>query len=142
MGPIPFAAVTKIDSTTSYKPRRPDVIDEQFEGEAVVVNLDTGVYYAFNPVASAIWAGFAEGRSASTVAASLGLDPATTLTFTQQLLEEAEGDAGQFASETEPPEDGPVLQRFTDMQDLLMLDPIHDIALDGDGWPVASASET
>ncbi len=30
----------------------------------------------------------------------------------------------------------PRLQRYTDMQDLLLLDPIHDV--DEVGWPVAS----
>jgi hypothetical protein len=42
-------------------------------------------------------------------------------------------DAGQLQ---DLPAGEPTLQRFDDMQDLLMLDPIHDLDLDGDGWPV------
>ena len=36
-----------------------------------------------------------------------------------------------------PVDGAPTIEKFTDMQDLLMLDPIHDIELDGDGWPIA-----
>ena len=41
------------------------------------------------------------------------------------------------------PEDGEVLvfsgiEKFTDMEDLLVLDPIHDIDLDGSGWPTVA----
>ena len=33
----------------------------------------------------------------------------------------------------------PVLQKFRDMQDLLLMDPIHDV--DEAGWPVAGDQE-
>ena len=41
------------------------------------------------------------------------------------------------------PDDGEVLvfsgiEKFTDMEDLLVLDPIHDIDLDGSGWPTVA----
>lgn len=130
----------------SLQPQRPDVIDETFDGEAVLVQLRTGCYYALNVTASVIWAGFAGGRSAATVAASLGLDAAVVAAFAgrlvdEELLEGAPADAGPFTAEQDADGGLPELQRFTDMQDLLMLDPIHDIDLDGDGWPVAAAGE-
>ena len=30
------------------------------------------------------------------------------------------------------------IEKFTDMEDLLVLDPIHDIDLDGSGWPTVA----
>jgi hypothetical protein len=32
-----------------------DVVSEQLDGEAVVLNLRTGVYYALNPTGTRIW---------------------------------------------------------------------------------------
>lgn len=135
--------MAEIDGSIPYRPRRPDVIDEQFEGEAVVVNLASGVYYAFNPTASAIWSALAVGRSADTAARLLELPPAVVVAFCAQLLAEelievAPAEAGDDASPVPAGDPGeePRIQRFTDMQDLLMLDPIHDIDLGGDGWPL------
>ena len=56
----------------------------------------------------------------------------------EQLVEPAVDDLGSAGLEAVAASAGaPELQRFTDMQELLLLDPIHDIDLNGDGWPVA-----
>lgn len=118
------------------------MIDEEFEGEAVLVQLGTGCYYALNPRASAIWQAVQPGRAARTVADGLGLGADETAQFVaelvaEQLLRPVESDAGPLEGAALPDDPAaPSLQRFTDMQDLLMLDPIHDINLGGDGWPV------
>jgi hypothetical protein len=136
-------------AASAVRPQRPDVIDESFEGEAVLVHLRTGCYYALNATASAIWALLEDGREAPAVAEALSLELQVVRDFVAQLqveeLVEAcapapEGVAGLVAAPLDPALPGPELQRFTDMQDLLMLDPIHDIDLDGDGWPIAPAS--
>jgi hypothetical protein len=125
----------------AFRPRRPDVIDEAFDGEAVLVHMGTGCYYALNAPATAIWALLQDGRSPAAIASSLKWEPPQVGMFIEQLraeelVEPAESDAGVTAVDAPPPASEPVLQRFSDMQDLLMLDPIHDIDLDGDGWPV------
>jgi hypothetical protein len=125
----------------AFRPRRPDVIDEAFEGEAVLVHMGTGCYFSLNAAATAIWALLQDGRSPGAIAVSLGWEPEQVEAFVERLraemlVEEAEDDAGVTAVEAPPAESEPALQRFSDMQDLLMLDPIHDIDLDGDGWPV------
>lgn len=132
-----------IDPAGPYRPRRPDVIDEEFDGEAVVVHLGSGVYYAFNGSASAIWSAMSSGRSVEETAAALGLDPARVEAFFVQLLSEDLIEPGlldeprDLSAEADADVgEEPALQRFTDMQDLLMLDPVHDIDLDGDGWPL------
>jgi coenzyme PQQ synthesis protein D (PqqD) len=120
------------------------VIDEAFDGEAVLVHMGTGCYFSLNAAATAVWALLQDGRSPVAIAASLGWDPSLVEDFVERLraellVEEAEGDAGTTLVDAPPAESEPVLQRFSDMQDLLMLDPIHDIDLDGDGWPVTRA---
>ncbi len=125
----------------SLRPNRPDVIDETFDGEAVLVNLDSGCYYALSPAATVLWNLVADGRSAESLAASVEGDASGVATFAQRFLEEGllaigEADAGP-ASERVRLDGEPSFEKFTDMQELLMLDPIHDINLDADGWPVA-----
>lgn len=136
-----------VDLEAPFKPNRPDVIDEQFEGEAVLVNLQSGCYYALNDAGTAIWQALTEGRSTRALADGLQLDREVAAAFVGELIAEdlvelTAADAGPhglvpLADNAETPS----AQRFTDMQDLLMLDPIHDINLDGDGWPVTAPAE-
>lgn len=127
---------------------RPDVIDEVFDGEAVLVHLRTGYYYALSPAGTAIWRLLAPGRSPAAVAAAVagatGRDEAAavaafaaTLVAEELAVPAAEPAPAPLEAELAGiPGGEPTLQRFDDMQDLLMLDPIHDLDLDGDGWPV------
>jgi hypothetical protein len=136
----------EINASSPWQPSRPDVIDEEFEGESVVVHLRTGCYYALNEAGTAIWRLLHDGRSVESVARSLAWRVEDALPFVEQLqseelLEAAPSDAGMVEHEPVGTAEGPTLQRFTDMQDLLMLDPIHDIDLDGDGWPLAAPQQ-
>lgn len=128
---------------------RPDVIDETFDGEAVLVQLRTGVYYALNARASGLWSLLQAGQRVSALADALARAEqrdraaarAEIAAFAAQLLAEelvVEGAAAAPLPAELPPLPGglPELQRFDDMQDLLLLDPIHDLDLDRDGWPI------
>jgi hypothetical protein len=62
----------------------------------------------------------------------------------EQLLAEGlvveDADAPVGASPPAPPADAlepPALEKFTDMQDLILLDPVHEV--DERGWPHAPA---
>ena len=135
-------------------PNRPDVIDEVFDGEAVLVNLRTGCYYALNPSASEIWALLGSAaRSAEELAREVSLryqlDPESADAVerfvarlrAEELVVARCGVGPQPGTPSPATTRGagfaiPEITRFDDMQDLLLLDPIHDLALDGDGWPV------
>lgn len=127
--------------TSALKPNRPDVIDETFDGEAVLVNLDSGCYFALSPAATEIWRLFADGRTAGAVMESVDGEGDAIERFILLLVEEkllVEGEAAVGAAADRIVLGGEIeAQKFTDMQDLLALDPIHDIDLDADGWPVA-----
>jgi hypothetical protein len=119
-------------------PNRPAVLDETFDGEAVLVNLETGRYYALDAAASRWWSALGVGVSFEVLEAALpDAGVAELAAFVARL------DAEQLVRlEGELPSAGPVaaeaipqLQVFNDMEDLLRLDPIHDIELDGSGWP-------
>jgi hypothetical protein len=122
-------------------PKRPQVVDEVFDAESVVVHLESGCYYSLDPAATQLWTLLSHGCSVERLSELSGLDAADVETFVASLLAEdllvpadVDGTAGAAAVVV----DGvPGFERFTDMQDLLLIDPVHDIALDGDGWPVA-----
>lgn len=133
--------------------RTPEVVSEVFDAETVVVDLVAGRYYAFNAAATAIWSRLAARPTLDEVAAQLapvfgGVERARTevAPFLERLVEaglvfpcggerdEAADPAAigppSVAAAPLPPADFEV---YTDLEDLLILDPIHD--LDESGWP-------
>ena len=125
------------------------VISEILDGEAVIINLDTGCYFSLDPLASQIWDAVAAGGAtaegiARALAAAYGTpveDAGATLApflerlSTEGLVVAAPGPKG--APLTFPKVSdrlgAPTLSRFDDIQDLLLLDPIHEVA--ESGWP-------
>jgi Coenzyme PQQ synthesis protein D (PqqD) len=131
---------------------RPSVIEETFDGEAVLVHLETGCYYALNAAGTAVWELVRDGRTPAQVHGLVGAkrgsaDADSAGAFVEQLASERllvadpACDSGEEAPalDPEPWPDAPALQRFDDLQDLLKVDPIHDVRLGADGWPVAAA---
>ncbi len=132
----------------------PEIISESFDdGESVVVNLENGCYFSLNPVGGLMFDLLVSGVSVDDVTDTVGVRydaapdaiRASVLEFAVRLLDEAllaagapEGDL----TETQPREwlgvdgaafEAPRLTAYTDMQDLLLADPIHDY--DETGWP-------
>ena len=136
----------------------PSVISESIDGEVVIIALGTGTYYSLRGTGARAWDGLAAGRSTDAVTADLArafaipadVDAASAVeAFVTSLL--AEG----LVVEVADPEPGrPALRRvrrptteaapweplgletFTDMQELILLDPVHEVEPD-QGWPVA-----
>jgi hypothetical protein len=112
-------------------PNRPHVLDEVFDGEAVLVNLQSGRYYALDVAATEIWRAVVAGDplpAGDGVAAFLHRLAEEQLIVHDGALPERNGDGG------------PSMQVFTDMEDILLLDPIHDVDYDAAGWPTRPAS--
>lgn len=138
----------------TYRVNRPDVIDEHFDEEYVVVNLRTGTYYSLNRTAALIWEEIGKNRSRNAILAGqiqrFTTDSATLAADLDELLREmiheqlivpqpqpptVDSDGPQAESAAiEPGEYAvPHIEKFTDMQALLLLDPIHQV--DESGWP-------
>lgn len=131
----------------------PKIIHEMLGDEVVVINSDTGNYYSLIGSAARIWTLFGGGtltpdEAAEFLARCYAASPkqlsAAICAFFAQLR--AEGlivPAGSATRRPALPEPAPTekaefvapaLQKYTDMQALLLLDPIHDMTQDG--WPV------
>jgi hypothetical protein len=133
-----------------FRVNSPGVIDQSVDGEVLIVNLETGFYYSSDGSGDAMWALLARGATVEEAAEALAAAydaPAgdllqATEAFLSQLIQEdlvtADGAAAPGAAPSLQPRGAftpPVLQKYTDMQELLLLDPIHDV--DATGWPQA-----
>ena len=129
-----------------YVMNEPAVVGEVIAGEAIVINLDSGNYYSMEGSASYIWEQVIMGAGAAAIAQALSQSEGAEAdlekvvqAFVDRLLQEAlirvEPTApvqttqvnftGRYTA--------PKLNVFTDMQSLLLLDPIHQV--DNAGWP-------
>ena len=135
----------------------PPVIHQLLDGEVIVVNLDTGVYYSLAGVAADIWVAVESGAStAETVDELLAHHDAgrpeiesAVARFVAELEQEqlivaaagAERDAAPSSTNGAAKRafEEPVLHKYTDMQELLLLDPIHEV--DEAGWPEKLAGD-
>lgn len=144
---------------THYKVNRPDVVCEVFEDEVVVVNLSSGTYYSLAGTAAEIWNSIEKGFGQDAIVNSLadshrravGEVQSDFQPFLAQLIEQklvvpvlSDADLAGINNSSIPADSSrmsdapyapPALETYTDMQELLLLDPIHDV--DETGWPAA-----
>ena len=140
-----------------YRVNSPKVIHETIEGETVLVNLDSGNYYSFDGVGVDVWnlieTGIDGGGIIEVIAQRYAGERETIeraiYSFMKELEQEAlivmddeigcekvtgaRADDDARTGDTRKSFEVPILNKYTDMQDLLLLDPIHDV--DETGWP-------
>jgi len=129
-----------------YQINAPGVVSDTLDGEAIIINLETGMYYSLEGSAAVIWKALCEGASEGDIALAFqdSFDQATEIisTFTQELVREqllvpisSDGPTNHSWKPSHPslPAGFPVINRFADMHDLLLLDPIHMVG--AEGWP-------
>ena len=122
----------------------PHVISEVASEETVVINLNTGSYYNLNAEASKLWALLVQGVDLDAVLATTTPDAVQKMeTFFAELIQQ--GLITQATATASIPANFSVdasklvFETYTDMQDLLGLDPIHEVEPQA-GWPVQPSS--
>jgi hypothetical protein len=129
---------------TCYELNAPKVIQESFDDEVVAIDFDKGHYFGMRGSAADIWRNLLAGHAPEAIEAALaqqpGGDPSGVVAFVARLLETG---LIRATGTTAPPAqpllfvtktfDVPVLEQHTDMAELLLLDPIHEV--DATGWP-------
>ncbi len=125
---------------------------EHFDDETIILNLPKGNYYSLKGTGQLIWSQLEKNINSTDIVRLLSnyynitteVANPTIEAFLSQLVQEEliiEVDHSETTS-TPPPVSNttnqpfslPVLEIYTDMQELLMLDPIHDTD-PGKGWP-------
>lgn len=136
-----------MDVTGRYEVATPDVVDEDFGGEFVVLNLVDGRYFSLRGVAATLWRDLRAGHAIDAVVSAVGNEDETlaqaVTAFSAALLEAglirrsaASVTSGLAASVDEllRERQAPVFEAFDDMAELILSDPIHDVEEDI-GWP-------
>lgn len=133
---------------------RPTVRHERLEDEVIAIDLESGAYFALDDVAAVCWSILAAGGTvdAAVDATVARFDVASETAhadvdhFVDELVE-----VGLLGAVDRPPVRAPApdpaqelraykppaIERFDDLEELLVLDPIHEV--DEAGWPAISA---
>lgn len=127
------------------------VFAEEFDGEIVLIDVENGLYFSLAGAAADLWRSFTPAREPETVLAAMasslqGADPKALQDLMAQmqthglLVTAPPVDSATLAplvfaaSHFQPP----VLQVFSDLAELIVIDPVHEVDATG-GWPMRPA---
>jgi hypothetical protein len=134
-----------------FEVNEPMVISETIDGETVIINLITGTYYSLKDSGATIWSGIQQPARMADIAdrirTTFDVGEANVETEIGALVDRLiEEELIRPAAQAVPsiaavpgvgvalvPFSQPTLQKFTDMEAMLLLDPVHDV--DDEGWP-------
>lgn len=136
-----------------YRINEPHVISEFIDSEEIILNFDSGTYYSLNQIGGVIWQHIRAGYSQEDISTQLkqlyNADEAIINSDLIELVKFLETEAlivpsvaNKMINEIHIHHsvaiyEKPSLEKFTDLQNLLLLDPIHDV--DAMGWPHQAA---
>jgi hypothetical protein len=130
------------------------VVHETIDGETILIHMGTGTYYSVEGAGSDIWnlaaAGLPASRIVERIAERYHTDAEVVIQCVDELTAELAGEdllipmpngaeevvdlpalaGGAFAV--------PILHKYTDMQEFMLVDPLHDVDVAA-GWPHAAA---
>ncbi|MFN8443098.1 MAG: PqqD family protein [Caldilineaceae bacterium] len=145
----------------TFRINQPNVVFEVFNDETVIINLESGTYYSLDQSGAEVWQLLQQGANCPEIVARIAAtyvlnskeieDPVEK--FLAELVQEKLIVPNGIGAHSQPPASNmvmispspnaqrrftpPSLNKYTDMQDLLLLDPIHDVA--EAGWPYAKS---
>jgi hypothetical protein len=125
----------------------PKVVAEVIDGEAIILDLRAGTYFATEGVGAVVWTAAAAGWDTAEIASAAASFYSSHSGVQHEVvaLLDAFVAAGLLvtteANHGEQPEFDwpasyatPTLEKHDDLQDMMQLDPIHDT--DASGWPM------
>lgn len=141
--------MSEVNSTARFEVNDPHVVAEIVDDEVVAVDLRSGCYYSLTLTASFIWIALTAGKTFSETlqAVKTAYDqPEENLAdvleaFIKKLVDEGllrlsgrDVSAGALPARAHRAVyQTPVLEKFTDMKEFLLVDPIHEVNVRG--WP-------
>jgi hypothetical protein len=146
-------------TSENFRPNNPNVIHEVIDGEAVLVSMETGSYYSIDNVGADIWGYIESGLSIPQIVEAIaehytgsheeiaeGVNQLVDQLQQERLIvpdesrrDHISGPGTNGCGQSKVQFEKPVLHKYTDMEDLLLLDPIHEV--DDTGWPTKAANK-
>jgi hypothetical protein len=135
---------------TAYQLNSGNVVQDTIDGEVLAIRSDTGTYYSMSGPGATCWTALLSGASLDRTATAVATHHGASLDtveddlqrFAESLVEEhllltasdPAGSVGELPAELRNTAwSTPQLDKYTDMQDLLLFDPIHEVQ--PSGWP-------
>jgi coenzyme PQQ synthesis protein D (PqqD) len=132
----------------------PEIVHETVDGEVIAIDLADGSYYSLAGSGPAIWELLAQGASEAEIGTALAARfeaeeveiSAAVSALLAQLQENglivseagiAAGPSVVAGADEKSQFEAPRLERYNDMKDYFLLDPIHEV--DTAGWPRPAA---
>lgn len=147
--------------TTRYRANAPRFVDETLDGEVLIIDMVNGTYFSATGASAFVWSAVSAGATTADVAerlsAARGIEPERARRDVEELVEQLVGEELLVPRDpSDPPVDieaggieladivgvdeGLAYERFTDLADLILLDPVHDVS--AAGWPNPLAAPT
>jgi hypothetical protein len=143
-----------LSASVGYRVNHPRVISQVIDNEVIIIDVTTGSYYSLLGSAVPLWESVQATASLSDIIArwtgryqgNPDLIVSEASDFIERLLKEqliATVDEGPdrpsggnppAREDQKVPFEAPILERYDDMQDLILLDPVHEVD-DSQGWP-------
>lgn len=133
-----------------FRVRPVEIVSEMIDGEVIIIDMRSGIYYSLRGSAPRMWQQLEKGASVESLRQTLchhydGSDEEfdrASRDFIECLaghgiIEPFDDAATSVASGEIPtsrtPFSPPVLETYSDVQDLLLIDPVHEVT--DAGWP-------
>ena len=143
-----------------FRVNTPQIVCETIDGEVVIVNLDKGYYYSLLKTGADVWSRIErqldrhsiiqemiQAFEGSAEEIAVAIDEFLENLQHEELIiadltiesKSTDNNTEEIAGTTQKPRfEKPILEKFTDMEDLLLLDPIHEVDVAA-GWPSAKS---
>lgn len=153
-----------MDLKKRFRINSPKVVHDSIDNEVIIIEFDSGNYYSLNQSGSDIWKLIHEESSMKEIFDNLSakyqtnshtieeiLWPFLNELKNENLIIEIENKDQKTPKKLSIKQktilktdktdfEIPILQKYSDMQDLLLLDPIHEV--DEKGWPIAKHNKS
>ena len=127
---------------TCYRISPSQVAHQHIDGEVIVIHFETGSYFSLNGSAAELWQMLAKPQTVGTLSARFSGANGQATTAVQRFIDELMTEKLVERIVTTPTRNGaqpaipfaaPLLEKYSDMQHLLLADPLHDV--EEAGWP-------
>ncbi|MBR8831086.1 MAG: hypothetical protein N5P05_003793 [Chroococcopsis gigantea SAG 12.99] len=144
----------------NYQVNSNQIAHESIEDEIVIIHLDNGNYFNLQGTGGSIWNGIVEGKSTKDIISYLvnnyEVQESAIIESVKNFIDQLMSEELIIESNETTRDDGPhlsltptdrkalftppVLEKYEDMQDLLLLDPLHDVN-ESVGWPARKTAD-